>query len=50
MRALLWACENRPSGINLLRHGAKRGAYAEAELTGVDDNGVDFCCKKEKQE
>lgn len=42
MRALLWACENRPSGINLLRHGAKRGAYAEAELTGVDDNGVDF--------
>lgn len=42
MRGLLQVCRNEPAGIDLLRHGAKRGSCSEVEITGVDDAGTPF--------
>ena len=42
VRALLFAMKNEPAGIDLLRHGAKRGACAEIILHCTDDNGKKF--------
>lgn len=42
MRGLRQLCLNQPSGINLLRHGAKRGACSETRLSGVGDDGAPF--------
>ena len=39
IRALLQAFRNQPAGIDLLRHGAKRGACSEVEVVGQDTDG-----------
>jgi len=42
MRGLLHAYRNQPAGIDLLRHGAKRGACAETHIEGRDKAGNPF--------
>lgn len=42
IRGLLQLCENKPAGIDLLRHGAKRGACSEVTAEGTTESGEVF--------
>ena len=42
VRALLFAMKNEPAGIDLLRHGAGRGSFAEIVLHCTGDDGKKF--------
>ena len=42
IRGLLQLCENKPAGIDLLRHGAKRGVCSEVTAEGTTESGDVF--------
>ena len=42
IRGLLQLCENKPAGIDLLRHGAKRGVCSEVTAEGTTESGEVF--------
>lgn len=42
IRGLLQLCENKPAGIDLLRHGTKRGACSEVTAEGTTESGEVF--------
>lgn len=42
IRGLLQLCENKPAGIDLLRHGVKRGVCSEVTAEGTTESGEVF--------